>query len=79
MSLNTVIFDMDGLLIDSEPLWKEAADDLFAGYGIQLTAEQYATTTGLRTKEFLYSWFNHFNIIPEKIPDAEKKNSYPRH
>ncbi len=64
---------MDGLLIDSEPLWKEAADKLFLGYGMQLTAQQYALTTGLRTKEFLGFWFNHYKIPAEKIVEAEKK------
>src|SRR5436190_16272292 len=73
MNLDTVIFDMDGLLIDSEPLWKEAADHFFSDHGIWLTPEQYAITTGLRTKEFLQFWFNHFNIIPDNAPDAEKK------
>jgi mannitol-1-/sugar-/sorbitol-6-/2-deoxyglucose-6-phosphatase len=73
MKLNTVIFDMDGLLIDSEPLWKEAADELFLSYGKQLTTQQYATTTGLRTKEFLQYWFTHFNIDAAKTADAEKK------
>ena len=46
MELNTVIFDMDGLLIDSEPLWNEAAGELFKNYGVQLSAQQYAATTG---------------------------------
>ncbi|MEP7237731.1 MAG: hexitol phosphatase HxpB [Ferruginibacter sp.] len=73
MKLNTVIFDMDGLLIDSEPLWKEAADELLSGYGKQLTTQQYAVTTGLRTKEFLGHWFTHFNIPAENINEAEIK------
>ncbi|MFZ1369593.1 MAG: hexitol phosphatase HxpB [Ferruginibacter sp.] len=72
MKLNTVIFDMDGLLIDSEPLWKEAADALFVSYGLRLTAKQYGTTTGLRTKEFLAHWFTHFNIDVSKMAEAEK-------
>jgi len=72
MKLNTVIFDMDGLLIDSEPLWKEAAEKLFKEYNFQLTASQYAQTTGLRTKEFLQFWFTQFNIPPEKIAVAEQ-------
>jgi sugar-phosphatase len=72
MNLNTVIFDMDGLLIDSEPLWREAANELFVQYGKQLTAEQYALTTGLRTKEFVAYWFRHFNLSMEAAPGAEK-------
>ncbi len=73
MKLNTVIFDMDGLLIDSEPLWKEAAEALFLNYGKQLTAKQYSSTTGLRTKEFLTHWFGYFNLPDAAINDAEQK------
>jgi mannitol-1-/sugar-/sorbitol-6-/2-deoxyglucose-6-phosphatase len=73
MKLNTVIFDMDGLLIDSEPLWNEAASEIFNGYGVRLTEQQYASTTGLRTREFLVFWFTHFKIPVEHINEAEIK------
>ena len=73
MKLNAVIFDMDGLLIDSEPLWKEAAEALFLIYGKKLTPQQYAGTTGLRTKEFLAHWFGYFNLPDAEIDVAEKK------
>jgi len=73
MKLNTVIFDMDGLLIDSEPLWKQAADELFLNYGKQLTAKEYAITTGLRTKEFLEHWFRYFNLPATELNGAEQK------
>ena len=73
MELNTVIFDIDGLLIDSEPLWNEAAADVFKQYGVDLTEEQYKTTTGLRTKEFVQWWFAYFNIGAEEYSRAEKK------
>ena len=65
MQLNTVIFDMDGLLIDSEPLWGEAASEIFKKYGFQLTPAEYATTTGLRTKEFVEVWFSHHKIASQ--------------
>jgi len=64
---------MDGLLIDSEPLWKESAEALFFTYGKQLTRQQYASTTGLRTKEFLQHWFRYFNLPDAAIADGEKK------
>src|SRR5688572_1428921 len=72
MNLNTVIFDMDGLLIDSEPLWGEAADELFKMYNVSLSPEEYSITTGLRTKEFLQWWFRHFKISENELANAEK-------
>lgn len=73
MGLNTVIFDIDGLLIDSEPLWNEAATELFQQYGVNMTEEQYKSTTGLRTKEFVQWWFQHFNIGESEMKRAEQK------
>ena len=73
MQLSSVIFDMDGLLIDSEPLWAAAADEVFKTYGVSLTHEQYVTTTGLRTREFVQWWFRHFKIGNEELSRAEKK------
>ena len=71
MQLNTVIFDMDGLLIDSEPLWGEAAHEIFGRYNFQLTKTQYATTTGMRTKEFVEWWFNYYKIDARYHEEAE--------
>lgn len=73
MQLSSVIFDIDGLLIDSEPLWNEAAAETFRLYGVDLSEEQYKTTTGLRTKEFVQWWFTHFNIGTQEFARAEKK------
>ncbi len=73
MALTTVIFDIDGLLIDSEPLWHEAATDTFKSYGVQLTNAMYASTTGLRTKEFVDWWFQYFKIDMQHAPEAERE------
>lgn len=62
MSLNTVIFDMDGLLIDSEPLWQEAGRETLSTFGILLSDEQYHSSTGLRTPEWVDHWFRYFKI-----------------
>jgi beta-phosphoglucomutase-like phosphatase (HAD superfamily) len=71
MQLNTVIFDMDGLLIDSEPCWQEAGMETLLEFNVTLTPVQYHHTTGLRTREWLDYWFTHFGIGKETIPAAE--------
>ncbi|MDW7690483.1 hexitol phosphatase HxpB [Flammeovirgaceae bacterium SG7u.111] len=49
--LKAVIFDMDGLLIDSEPHWSEAATISFAKVGVKVTDEIIEGTFGMRTDE----------------------------
>lgn len=62
---------MDGLLIDSEPLWEEAAKEILARFNVKLSKEQYHMNTGLRTREFLAFWFSYFGIGNQHIPQAE--------
>jgi HAD superfamily hydrolase (TIGR01509 family) len=70
MHLNTVIFDMDGLLIDSEPWWQLAGMETLRQFNVTLSPIQYHHTTGLRTPEWLDYWFGHFNIDKTLIPAA---------
>ena len=45
-----VIFDWDGTLVDSEPLWVEAERAIAARHGVTLTTEQCASLCGLTTE-----------------------------
>lgn len=58
--MRTIIFDMDGLLIDSEPLWREAEVAVFESVGIRLTEELCHATIGLRADEVVRHWYRRF-------------------
>jgi len=51
------IFDMDGLIIDSEPLWRLAEKEIFSTVGLDLTDADCRRTTGLRADEVVEFWF----------------------
>lgn len=53
-----VIFDMDGVLIDSEPLWKIAMEDAFHSVGCMITRKDFQKTVGLRIDEVIEFWYN---------------------
>jgi sugar-phosphatase len=52
-----VIFDLDGTLVDSEPLWQEAEINIFAKEGLQLTREDCMQTKGLQPYEAVKHWY----------------------
>lgn len=63
-----VIYDMDGVLTDSEPLWKIAMEDVFKSVGCSLTKEDFQRTVGLRIDEVIAYWYH---VAP--WPDASPK------
>ncbi len=52
-----VIFDVDGILIDSEPFWRESEIEIFGRHGLHLTEQECMLTTGMRIQEVTRFWF----------------------
>lgn len=67
-----VIFDMDGVLIDSEPLWKIAMEEVFHSLGSTLTKADFQKTVGLRIDEVVHFWNHHENWGVENEQDVEE-------
>jgi HAD superfamily hydrolase (TIGR01509 family) len=62
------IFDMDGLLVDSEPLWRIAEIEMLSAVGVPITHDDAVQTTGLRTDEVVELWYARY-----PWPDPPKK------
>jgi len=55
--MRALIFDMDGVLVDSEPLWRFAERQIFAEVGLELTDADCERTMGMRTDEVIEYWY----------------------
>ena len=51
------VFDMDGLLVDSEPLWHQAEIEILGGLGVPLVASSCRQTKGMFVGEVTRYWF----------------------
>jgi len=60
--IKAVIFDMDGVLIDSERQWQLTERAIFGELDIHLTNELLVQTRGLRTEEMVAHWSRRFNL-----------------
>ncbi|MFN3202394.1 MAG: hexitol phosphatase HxpB [Bradymonadia bacterium] len=62
------IFDMDGLLMDSEPHWRQAELEVFRPLGVPLTEEMCLQTMGLRIDEVVQYWLDRHPWADPDIP-----------
>tara|TARA_B100000900_G_scaffold351086_1_gene318003 strand:- start:373 stop:1047 length:675 start_codon:yes stop_codon:yes gene_type:complete len=56
VNYDAVIFDMDGVLIDSEPQWKIAMENVFKSVGLEMARKDFQKTVGLRIDEVISFW-----------------------
>ncbi|QDZ89512.1 hexitol phosphatase HxpB [Shewanella decolorationis] len=68
LSIQAVIFDMDGVLIDSEPLWQRVEYEVLSALGVPVTIETIQQTTGLRIDQCVDYWYH-------KAPWADYDNT----
>ncbi len=67
MKTNAIIFDMDGVLINSEPLWMQAEIEIFKTVGLQLTLQDCEATRGVRINNVVEHWYQQQPWINKSI------------
>ncbi|MBM3335443.1 HAD family phosphatase [Candidatus Sumerlaeota bacterium] len=73
---SAIVFDLDGVLIDSEPIHLKAVEIMLARRGIRLTPEQAAQQTGITIHKFLERIVNDWGYPGPKAGEdwvAEKR------
>lgn len=70
---DAVIFDMDGILINSEPLWKEAEKEIFGSVGVEITEELSKTTASMTTTEVTRFWYTHSPWKDKSLEQVENE------
>lgn len=71
--MQAVIFDMDGTLIDSEPIWKEAEKQVFSSVGVQVSENLSAYTASMTTREVTEFWFKRFPWSGKSLHQVENE------
>ena len=65
--LKAVLFDMDGVIVDTEPLHHKAYKMMFDDVGIDVSDAMYRSFTGQSTRGICEFLCNHFELTLEPI------------
>ena len=88
LNISGVIFDMDGVLIDSEPSWQAAEYHVFRQLGLPISLIDTQQTTGLRIDQVVAYWYQRHpwanydnqvtsNAIVQQVADEILQNGRP--
>ena len=74
--LKAVLFDMDGVIVDTEPLHKKAYHLMFADVKIEVSASLYESFTGEATLGICKKLVRAFNLSesPQHLVDLKRKH-----
>ena len=73
-----VIFDMDGVILDTEILYTKAEIRLFGEYGVTIPEEDWPLFRGCAEDEFYTLSMNRYNITEDKSIFKNKGRQYVR-
>ncbi|MCL4254924.1 MAG: HAD family phosphatase, partial [Anaerolineae bacterium] len=68
MKFDAIIFDMDGLLVDSEIVWYKAEDEMITDRGFVYSEEVRDSIVGMRVDQFLAKLKDVYNL-PETVAE----------
>ncbi len=73
--IKAVLFDMDGVIIDSEPLHQKAYHGMFKAVGIEVSPNLYESFTGQATLHICRQLVNHFKLqqTPEELVNIKRR------
>lgn len=74
--LKAVLFDMDGVIVDTEPLHRKAYFKMFSDVQINVSNELYESFTGQSTINICRRLVNHFNLshTPEYLVQLKRQH-----
>lgn len=79
MPLKAVLFDMDGVIVDTEPLHRKAYFSTFDDLEIEVSEELYTSFTGASTKKVCTTLIEKFQLRQSHEELALIKRKYFRH
>lgn len=69
--IDAIIFDMDGVIIDSEGLWQQAEYEIFSSLGVKLSDDLCETTATMTTSAVTQFWFDRYPWNSKSLKEVE--------
>jgi HAD superfamily hydrolase (TIGR01509 family) len=77
VAVQAVIFDMDGVIVDSEPYSLQALLDILRQYGVEPTADELRRSYGKRVRDDFVDYFTRHGVTADvNIAIAHKQARY---
>jgi HAD superfamily hydrolase (TIGR01509 family) len=65
VAVQAVIFDMDGVIVDSEPYSMQALIDILRQYGVEPTEDDLRRSYGRRVRDDVVEYFSQYSVMAD--------------